>query len=172
MSIINAQTRVSGWRNYFQRFDKDYPWANKIRKVFWRGTLSESDPAKVRDSIRWRVSKFVADRGTQLYDVFDIGLTQIPEYVISMAGIKASEAGGLKNEVTPMINFQKYLAILDMDGNSWSSRFSNLLCYNSVVLKVEPGFVDDFYYHLVPCKWRTCTPKNLRAYCESHTSTI
>lgn len=116
MSIINAQTRVSGWLNYFQRFDRDYPWTSKIRKVFWRGALSESDPTKVRQSIRWRVNKFVADRGTQLYGVFDVGFTEIPEYIISMAGIEASEAGGLKNEVRPMINFQKYLAILDMDG--------------------------------------------------------
>jgi hypothetical protein len=78
--------------------------------------LSESDPAKVRKSIRWRVNKFVADRGTQRDDIFDIGFTDIPEYIMSASGVEPSEAGGLKSKVSPMIDFQKYLAILDMDG--------------------------------------------------------
>ena len=45
-----------------------------------------------------------------------------------------------------MTAFQRYAAILDIDGNSWSSRFGSLLCYNSVVLKVEPEFVDYFHF--------------------------
>ena len=44
----------------------------------------------------------------------------------------------------------KYLAVLDMDGNSWSSRFGALLCYNSIVIKVEPKFVDYFHPDLQP----------------------
>jgi len=38
----------------------------------------------------------------------------------------------------------------DMDGNSWSSRFGSLLCYNSVVLKVEPQYFEYFYADLKP----------------------
>lgn len=60
----------------------------------------------------------------------------------------------------PMDDFQKYRAILDIDGNSWSSRFGKLLCYNSVVLKVDPKFVDYFYLaylqpwkHFVPVRY-------------------
>ena len=35
-------------------------------------------------------------------------------------------------------NFQKYKAILDIDGNAWSARLGKLLlCYNSVVIKVQ-----------------------------------
>jgi Glycosyl transferase family 90 len=45
-----------------------------------------------------------------------------------------------------MDDFQLYRGILDMDGNSWSSRFGRLLCYNSVVLKVEPSWVDYFHF--------------------------
>jgi hypothetical protein len=31
----------------------------------------------------------------------------------------------------------KYKAIIDIDGNNWSSRFPKLLCTNSVVIKVR-----------------------------------
>ena len=37
-----------------------------------------------------------------------------------------------------------------MDGNSWSSRFGSLLCFNSVVIKVEPKYFDYFYSDLKP----------------------
>lgn len=37
-----------------------------------------------------------------------------------------------------------------MDGNSWSSRFGTLLCYNSVVIKVEPDYFEYFYADLKP----------------------
>jgi len=37
-----------------------------------------------------------------------------------------------------------------MDGNSWSSRFATLLCYNSVVIKIEPKYVEYFYTNLHP----------------------
>jgi hypothetical protein len=60
----------------------------------------------------------------------------------------------------PMTTFQKYVAILDIDGNSWSSRFGTLLCYNSVVVKVDPEYVDYFHFkdlvawkHYVPVKY-------------------
>ena len=45
-----------------------------------------------------------------------------------------------------MLDFQNYKAILDVDGQSWSSRFGTLTCYNSVILKVDPDYVDYFFY--------------------------
>lgn len=40
-----------------------------------------------------------------------------------------------------------------MRSNSWSSRFGTLLCYNSVIIKVEPEHVDYFYLkYLEPWK--------------------
>jgi len=41
----------------------------------------------------------------------------------------------------PLTEFAKYKAILDIDGNSWSSRLGSLLCFNSVVLRVSFIFV-------------------------------
>ena len=49
-----------------------------------------------------------------------------------------------------MASFQSYMAVLDMDGNSWSSRFGTLLCHNSVVIKIEPKYVEYFYSDLGP----------------------
>ena len=56
-------------------------------------------------------------------------------------------------------DFMKYKAIIDIDGNSWSSRFGNLLCTNSVIIKVEPVWVQHFYKELVP--WVHYVPANL-----------
>lgn len=46
---------------------------------------------------------------------------------------------------TTMEDFQKFRAIIDIDGNSWSERFPRLLCMNSVVIKVNPEQVDYFW---------------------------
>lgn len=47
-------------------------------------------------------------------------------------------------------NQMKYKAIIDIDGNDWSSRFPKLLCTNSVVIKIEPDFVEYYYDELKP----------------------
>ena len=41
-----------------------------------------------------------------------------------------------------MDHYQKFKAIIDIDGNGWSSRFHKLLCMNSVVIKMQPGAID------------------------------
>ena len=42
------------------------------------------------------------------------------------------------------------LAIIDIDGNNWSARFHTLLCSNSVVIKIQPDFVESFYNEVKP----------------------
>jgi Glycosyl transferase family 90 len=56
----------------------------------------------------------------------------------------------LVGDKIPMVEFQRYRAIIDVDGHSWSSRFGKLLCYSSVILKVEPEDVDYFHPELKP----------------------
>jgi hypothetical protein len=58
-------------------------------------------------------------------------------------------AGGIAESI-PHDDFQKWRAVVDLDGDSWSSRFGSLLCSNSVVLKVEPRHVEYFYDSLKP----------------------
>lgn len=49
-----------------------------------------------------------------------------------------------------MEEFQTYAAVVDVDGNAWSSRFAALLCMDSVVLKVQPAMVDHFHGQVEP----------------------
>mmetsp|Transcript_6123 Transcript_6123/g.13408 ORF Transcript_6123/g.13408 Transcript_6123/m.13408 type:complete len:366 (-) Transcript_6123:182-1279(-) len=44
----------------------------------------------------------------------------------------------------------RYRAIIDIDGNNWSSRFAKLLCTNSVVIKIDPDWMEYFYEDLQP----------------------
>lgn len=148
-TIMNAKPDTNSWYIDFKKFDESYAWKSKIRKAVWRGSLSEDDPSLVLESIRWRLVKKVHDLNLEL---FDVGFFNIPESMTRQLQIDASTVGGLKSKITPMDNLQRYMAIIDMDGNSWSSSFSTLLCYNSVVVKVEPTYVDYYYYDLKPWK--------------------
>ena len=40
-------------------------------------------------------------------------------------------------------------AIIDIDGNNWSARFNTLLCYNSVIIKIAPDFVEASFKGLI-----------------------
>jgi lipopolysaccharide biosynthesis glycosyltransferase len=151
----NTQVSDDNWRGFFRENEEKYPWATKIKKVGWRGALSESDSEKALTSIRWRVAKLVHEMRSDLYDV---GLTDIPTWLTSQMEFDLSLVGGLVKGIQPMTAFQRYAAVLDMDGNSWSSRFGPLLCYNSVVIKIEPKYVEYFYgevkpwVHFIPVK--------------------
>ena len=147
-SILEAKEDPSDWYSTFQQYDNDYPWQSKIRKIVWRGSLSESDPSRVFSSIRWQLCQRVASQ-SNLKDFFDVGLTEISPGL--RMDVDVSNAGGFKPQIDPDA-FQRYTAILDMDGNSWSSRFDHLLCFNSVVLKVEPEYLDYFHFELRPWK--------------------
>jgi Glycosyl transferase family 90 len=153
MSIIDAQKSTSDWYTVFSRFSLDYPWASKQRKVVWRGALSENDPKRVFTSQRWRLCKFVNELTDPAQkEMFDVGLTTIPEFLTAQIDIDEKIVGGVVKGLGAMNDFQKFTAIMDMDGNSWSSRFRTMLCYNSVAIKVEPAYVDYFFSDLVPWK--------------------
>jgi lipopolysaccharide biosynthesis glycosyltransferase/LPS sulfotransferase NodH len=147
MNIIDSQPSSDNWRGLFRDTTRQFPWQSKIRKVVWRGSLSEADGALALSSVRWRAAKLVHKLNSSL---FDVGLTSIPTWVANQVSVNISEVGGLVPGIAPMSNFQRYMAILDMDGNSWSSRFATLLCYNSVVIKVEPKYIEYFYSSLQP----------------------
>jgi lipopolysaccharide biosynthesis glycosyltransferase len=148
MNIINSQATTDNWRGLFRDAEQSYPWYKKIRKVVWRGSLSEADRESILTSVRWRANKLIHKLNSNLYDV---GITSIPPWVAEKAsGLDISKAGGVVENITPMASFNRYLAVLDMDGNSWSSRFASLLCYSSVVIKVEPQYLEYFFADLKP----------------------
>ena len=147
-TIQESQPTSASWTPILANYSNVFPWESKIKKVVWRGGLTGL--IGNYSSPRARIGKFAAEhRGSNL---FDIGIVSLPprhdESKINLTAI-----GGLVDPIKPMDEFQRYRAILDIDGNSWSSRFGSLLCYNSVILKVEPKFVDYFHFkYLVPWK--------------------
>jgi Glycosyl transferase family 90 len=147
MTIVDSQTSEENWLGVFKEFEDAYPWGSKTRKVIWRGALSEAEWRDALTSVRWRAAKMVHELQNEH---LDIGLTSIPTWLTEKIDFDLSQIGGFKNGIAPMVKFQNYMAILDMDGNSWSSRFGSLLCYNSVVLKVEPKYFEYFYADLKP----------------------
>ena len=76
-----------------------------------------------------------------MFEATRSNLTHTPQDIFDVKRVsrRTKKERGMKFE-----DFQNYVAILDVDGNSWSERFGKLLCMNSIVLKVEPEFVD--YY--------------------------
>lgn len=147
--IDESQNTPSDWDEILEQFNNEYPaFINKTRQVVWRGTLSgrldSLNHTNDQSNIRWKLVDHVHNHAPNP-TLYDIGLTAAPRH----PHVDLSQVGGAK-DFLPMPDFQNYTAILDIDGNSWSSRFGVLLCYNSVVLKVESTFAEYFYPQLRP----------------------
>lgn len=102
---------MSNWDAIYGKFN------NKISKVVWRGRITGYT---YKDGERPRQNLIRYSRN--YLDIMDI---------------KPST----KKSLIKQDDFQLYKAILDIDGNAWSARYGKLLCYSSVVIKVEPEFV-------------------------------
>ena len=57
----------------------------------------------------------------------------------TLKGVRAT--GKFQHPPNGYDHYQKYRAVLDIDGNSWSSRFPMLLCLNSPVIKIAPQWL-------------------------------
>lgn len=136
--------RKSGqeWKALFQRQHADYPWETKMNKAVWRGASTGYIPKYPywRHLPRAKLVQYSLDYPT----LIDAGINE--EYSLrNKTEVEEMKLNGFFKDRIEMQEFQKYKAIIDIDGNSWSSRFAELLCMNSVVLKVTPGWVDYFY---------------------------
>jgi len=164
-TVSDSKNSSSEWDRTFRERRKRYPWRSKIRKVVWRGSLT--GPLLNYTSPRARIGAFAANRrrrnrhndgggGGEDDDLFDVGITRVPQRKRISETVDVERLGGIVPSM-PMEEFQRYRAVLDVDGNSWSARFGALLCYESVVLKVEPRYVD--YFHLRDLvEWRHYVP--------------
>jgi hypothetical protein len=85
-------------------------------------------------------------------ELFDAKITSIPDvaraelYQTQLEQDIGNQA--IMNDRIQFHDFQRYRGIIDIDGHSWSGRFGSLLCLNSVILKVEPTYVEYFYARL------------------------
>jgi hypothetical protein len=119
------------WDATFKDWSLSYPrMEDKIRKAFWRGSCGYKSHR----------AHFVAkaQNSSALNDYLDVFPT--------------NGDCGRNAKMTPIQRSMRYRAVLDIDGNSWSERFTRLLCYNSVVIKVhvDPDFEEYFMPTLTP----------------------
>lgn len=115
--LIHSKISSDEWDNYFQNSTLLYPWESKIDAIVWRGAATGSQwfPGRA-----WLVEQTV--KAPSVIDA---------QFVLKGGKYKMS-----------FQDFQRYKAVIDIDGNGWSGRFHGLLCMNSVALKIRPLFLD------------------------------
>ena len=113
------------WEKLMNEWDQSYPWNSKIPKVVWRGRLT-GYTYEDREKPRIRLIEYA----NPYSDIMDIQVST-------------------RSNLIDQDDFQKYIAVLDIDGNAWSARFAKLLCYNSVVIKVSHRIAETNSYPLI-----------------------
>lgn len=117
LGLRHSKVSTDEWDNYFKHSDLVYPWKNKMNAGGWRGG---------RTGFFWVPGRaWLLETSASAPSVIDAHLAS-PQ---SKYGISFQD-------------FQKYKAVIDIDGNGWSGRFHGLLCMNSVVVKIRPRFFD------------------------------
>jgi Glycosyl transferase family 90 len=129
-SHATIPTTLRPWDDVFANWTLTYKSLdNKIPMVFWRGSCSG----------RPKRHKFVK-QARPITSLFDV------QFTVDCL------SRDHKENTRPPEESMKYRAVFDIDGNSFSGRFSRLLCYNSVVIKIntEPDYEEYFMNDLTP----------------------
>jgi len=154
-TMIDIRQRKKKWDRVFKDHQKKYPWEKKKKKAVWRGSTTGHLNLYPSWSMMPRVQVSLLSAARP--DVIDAGFHKISttqgNYNIENFTDYGLIKKGMKSE-----DFMKYRAVIDVDGNSWSSRLSSLLSMNSVVIKVEPAWTQYFFDELVP--WKHYIPSN------------
>ena len=127
-----SKISTDDWDNYFQNSDSLYPWKSKTNAVVWRGGPT---------GLNWTPNR-----------------TWLVEQSISAPSVIDAKFSWRRNQKHKMSfqDFQKFKAVIDIDGNGWSGRFHGILCMNSVALKIRPQFLDynagqlKEWFHYIP----------------------
>jgi len=122
------------WAMHMQNNFTSYPWGNKIPKVVWRGS-STGVYSKWQDMPRFQLVL----KGKEHEDTMDFAINRLNEGWENPERAKPilDALGDKVGNQMEFADFMKYKGILDLEGNSWSSRLGHLLCFNSVVLRVS-----------------------------------
>ena len=149
------------WKRKHSAWEKKYPWESKVRRAVWRGSptgkprpdwFPNATSGGWRELPRAQLVRAALERP----DLMDAAFAAIPGVVLPQVSktddVEIRTELRVKRRTLVMEPFMKYRAIIDIDGNSWSSRFGPQLCFNSVTIKVQPEYVDYFHDELVPWK--------------------
>lgn len=117
--------------------------SHQKRQAIWRGS-----PSGAHD-VTQNERKLLCDLALQHPTLLDAKLVGDNRW-------KDANVSHLYGDRISSWKFQNYRAVLDVDGNAWSSRFGRLLCLPSVVVKIAPRDVDYFYPELRP--WQHYVP--------------
>ena len=144
-SLINEKMH-SSWEASFRENEEVYPWRNKIQKAVWRGSTTSNNNMHghldLNDTPRGRLVQSGFDNL-----VMDVGFHKL---VGKYQGVSNESQRLILKDPIPLAQMMKYRAIIDIDGNNWSARFNHLLCFNSVIIKILPDFVESTFDNLVP----------------------
>ena len=124
------QVNESTWEQRMVNWSLVYPkWSDKIPKAVWRGGLIGHD----KDHRRVLTQKSNIVKNRVFLDVLPVA-------------DKCWKAIPLAPKM-PETDFMNYRAVLDLDGTAWSERFARLLCYNSVVIRIEvDNDLEEYFY--------------------------
>jgi hypothetical protein len=133
-----------------------HPWAGKAKRGVWRGSTTGSK--RVEESNIWTLPRSVlVNMSLHNPEVLDARFTECKQCDSHVASLLEKAGFGYARFFTFADQF-KYQALIDVDGNTWSSRFAQLLSINSVVFKQETKYVEFFrplvkpYRHYIPVK--------------------
>jgi hypothetical protein len=151
--IFDTAQSAKKWDRDFASWERDYPWASKLRKAVWRGTMNGGSVKDWREMPRAKlVQRSLDDRNRTI----DAAFAQHSNLGQLDAKRREQEEQATNASMTvPRMSergYMKYRAILDTDGNAWSGRFGPIMCYNSVVIKIESevGFMAYYERELKP----------------------
>ena len=114
-----------------ERYTEKYPWPKKINKAVWRGsTTGGFIGMPLNDTPRGKL----VQQSMKHPRLIDAGFVKFNEQYLGMEDELRNET--ILTDRMPFNDQMNYKAIIDIDGNGWSSRFPKLLCLNSVVIKV------------------------------------
>ena len=120
------------WNNTFKKYERKYPWESKIDRAIWRG--STTGPEKKLNITFDDLSRAIlVKKSMDRPDIIDAGFTSFVQGWEREEHLNKT----IVSSHIPFDDLMKYKAIIDIDGNTWSSRFAKLLCTNSVVIKVR-----------------------------------
>ncbi len=138
------------WDEQFEFQRIKYPWSSKQQnKVVWRGSTTyyaqyHTEETKIGDIPRGKL----VELSRQHPELIDAKFTSLVQVFESKKDEIATET--IMGDYMLFEDQMNYKAILDIDGNSYSERLSKLLCTNSVVIKIEPRWVEYFWDQLIP----------------------
>lgn len=123
------------WDATFQEYERKYPWKSKISKAIWRGSTTGLKRLEFNDTFDELPRAQLVKKSIDRPDIIDAGFTSFVQGWEVIQEDLWNET--IASSYIPFEDLMKYKAIIDIDGNTWSSRFAKLLCTNSVVIKVS-----------------------------------